>query len=161
MTAVPQSHIDDAHSPVAAGIVELFHVILNDGSNLYLKPNNTVTWCGNTYEGIGIQISGVMSGSDATNISRPSLVVANALGAFSSFVVQGKLNRAQVMRYRVLDTDIATNNFIFVRQSWKVWRVMSMNKTSITMELRSQLDLPALTVPARQFLPPDFPSVTL
>jgi phage-related protein len=161
MTELPDEQIADASKLTADGIVELFHIILQDGSHLYLKADDTVTWQGHTWEGIGIKMGGISNSSDAGEVSRPQLVVANPAGAFSSFVVTKKLDRAEVMRLRVLRTHILANQNIFSQQSWKVMRVLSLNRQTIAVELRGQMDGPNFMTPARMYMPPEFPTVTL
>lgn len=161
MTELPHEQIDDVHKLTADAIVELFHIILNDGSNIYVKANDTVEWQGKSWEGIGIKMGTVTNSSDASESSRPQLAVANPLGVFSSFVAAGKLDRAEILRYRVLRNHILTNRNIFSRQTWKVMRIVSLNKQMITLELRNQLDGPNFVTPARMYLAPEFPTVTL
>lgn len=161
MSEIPQSHIDDANSLTADGIVSLYHIILRDGSNLYLKSDNDATWQGNVYEGVGIKMGEVSNSSDATEASRPQLIIANPLGVFSSFAASGNIDRAEVRRYRLLRQHLIDNRNIYTRQSWKVMRIVSMGKRTLTVELRNQLDGPNFVTPARMFLAPEFPSVTI
>lgn len=160
MTA-PTTHIQDAHKLEADALVELFHVILTDGSHIYLKANNTVTWQGKTWEGCGIKMGGVSNSSDHQESTRPNLVIANPMGVFSSFVAARKLDRATIMRIRVLKTHLDSNTNIYNQQSWKVMKVAALDENIITVELRNQLDGPHFLTPARMFISPDFPMVTL
>ncbi|MDR3436439.1 hypothetical protein [Telmatospirillum sp.] len=157
----PQEHVDDSLKLNADAIVELYHIILSDKTNLYLTAGATTTWQGNTYESLAIQMSGEFNSSDSTSVSRPQLVIANPLGIFSSFVVNGYVNKAQVLKYTVLGVNITENNNIYVRQTWVCWRIVLMNKTNLTLEVRGQLDGPNFQTPARSFLPPEFPAVSL
>jgi len=157
----PVSHVIDAHKLAADGIVELFQIILNDGTNLFLKSDNAVTWQGKTWEGVAIKLSGFSNSADPTSASRPQLVVGNPLGVFSSFVTAGKVNKAQILRLRVLLSDITADNNVYAQHSWQIFRVVSMTRVQITFELRTQLDGPNGLTPGRLFLPPEFPTVSL
>ena len=159
--SLPQEQIEDVHKLKADSLVELFHIILSDGSHLYLKANNTVTWQGITWEGIGMKMGGVANSSDASEAARPNLVIVNPMGVFSSFVAARKIDRAEVMRLRVLGQHITENRNLYSQQSWRVMRITSLTEQAITMELRGQLDGPNFVCPARCYLPPEFPTVTI
>lgn len=161
MTSLPTEQVEDVHKLSADAIVELYHIALQSGANLYLKPNDSVTWQGKNWEGVSIQIGSVSNSADASEASRPQLVVGNPAGVFSSFVATGALNRAEIIRYKVLRQHLLENRNIFSRQTWKVMKVGPVTKQSIVMELRSQLDGPNFVTPARMYIPPEFPTVTL
>lgn len=156
----PVEHVTDSQQLVADAYVDLFHIITTDGSHIYLKANNDATWQGDTYEGIGIRLTGVGQSADE-EASRPQLQVANPMGIFSAFVVQKRLDNATVIRYRVLKTHLDSNANIFRQQSWRVTRVVNMDDTSLTVEMRGQLDGPNFVAPARMYMPPNFPTVSL
>lgn len=160
MTTYPQEHLQDSVSLEPDGIVDLFYVVLTEGGQLYLKANDTVTWQGNTYEGTMIKIDGV-SQSSGDEISRPRLTVANPDGMFSALVSQNLLENAIVTRYRVLRKDIDADINQYRLQTWKVTRVSSLTRIQITLELREQLDGQFFVVPARMFMPPEYPFVSL
>lgn len=158
---LPHSHIVDANTLEGAdGIVELFEIALIPSGNIYVKANDTVTWQGNTYEGIAIKLTGV-SGSSDDEKSRPGLQVANPEGIFTPFIRTGKMEKAMITRVRVLRSDVLANNNIAQRESWYVSRTVSLNRMSASFELREAMDGQFFILPARQFLPPEFPAVKL
>lgn len=155
-----ETQVVDAHKLHADAVVFLYHIILRDGSHLRLKPDNDVVWQGYTWEGVGIKMGGVSNSADAGEKSRPNLVITNPAGVFSSFVVNKKLDRAEVIRLRVLKAHLDANLPIFTQQSWRVMKPTGVNEQVITLELRSQLDGPHFITPARMFIAPEFPTVT-
>jgi len=165
----PQTHLQDSQKLTADGLVDLFEITLDawrndfDYSNntkVFIKANNTVIWQGNTYEGIGLRFSGAGNSADE-QVSRPAFQVANPDGLFTSLVVNGRLEAALVTRKRVLKTDLDANVNQFQVQTWRVSRIASVTKTIITLELRDQLDGQTFLVPARIYMPPTFPLVSL
>ena len=160
MTSYPASHVEDSLKLIADGIVDLFQIQLVEGGTVYIKNNNTVTYLGNTYEGIAVKLSGV-GNSSGDDKARPSLDVANPEGVFSALVGQGKLEGAVVVRIRVLYTHLINNTNINMQQSWTVNKVSSLNRSSISLELRNTLDGSYFKLPARVFAPPEFPMVSL
>ena len=154
-------HTNDSKKLTADSLVDLFKIILNDGvSCLYLHSGASITWQGNVWEGIGLKMAGVMNGSDE-EVSRPTLNIMNPNGYFSAYIAGGSLNSATIIRYRVLGTNITNNLPIYLQQSWKMMRVMSLTRSAIQLQLREDIDGPVFTIPARLFLMPDFPSVSL
>ena len=43
---------------------------------------------------------------------------------------------------------------------WIIWTATSINKNYVEFELRNPMDGNNFYIPARQYLPPEFPSVT-
>jgi lambda family phage minor tail protein L len=144
----------------ADGIVELYRIDLATGGSLFLKADDTVTWQGHEWEGTAIQLTGYTNSSDE-EVSRPKLTVANPEGIFSAYVLSGVLEKSLVRQMRVLRTHILADLNIFTQRSWYISQVVSVNKTMVQMELRNPIDGPNFLAPARMFLPPEFPAVSL
>lgn len=166
---IPASHIVEAQKLTADGYVDLFEIVYDawrndiDYSNnarSYIKDNNPVLWQNHTYEGIACKIAGVGNSADE-QVSRPTFTIMNPDGVFSSLVLQGRLEAALVIRKRVLKQHIDTNVADCITQTWRVSRVASCTNENITLELRDQLDGQTFVVPARMFIPPEFPFVSL
>jgi lambda family phage minor tail protein L len=155
------THAEDSVKLEADGIIDLYRIDLTSGGGtLFLKANDTVTWQGHTWEGIAIQLSGYANSSDE-EMSRPQLTVANPEGVLSQYVLNGHMEKALVKRIRVLRQNLLANLNIFDQQSWYVIRVSSVNRVMIAFELRNPIDGPNFLCPARMFLPPEFPAVSL
>jgi phage-related protein len=157
---IPDEHVSENQNVEGKAYVTLFRVTLRSGSRLLLKSNNDVTWQGDLYEGIGIQMTGVGSYAD-DRVSRPNLQVQNPKGIFKPLVRDGELNRATITRLKVLKRDIESDTNVFQAQSWQVSRISSMDNIYITLELRGLTDGQNFTVPARRYIPPEFPLVSL
>lgn len=160
MNTYPQQHLEDAEKLTGDGYVTLFQIVLKSGGTLYLSPKNTVEWQGNTYESWPIHLTGVSASTDGEE-SRPKLVLGNPSAVLSPLVRQGEFNRATVTRIRLLRQHLEANAPIARYQTWRVNHVPSLNKGQINMELRTQLDGQFFLVPARMFIPPEFPEVSL
>lgn len=159
--SVPTDHLRDSKKLEADAYVDLFQIHLSDGATkIFLKMNNTVTWGGDTYEGVGIQIEGVGNYSDE-QVSRPKLTILNPDGIYSSLVNDGLLDNAKIYRYRVLKEHLDLNKPIYRKQRWRVSRVVSLKTPYIVLELRDMLDGQMFLTPGRMYIPPEFKSVSL
>ena len=156
----PYDHITDGQKLTADGIVDLYEITLTTGDKIYLKANNSVTWQGKDFEGTYIKLGGEKKMTSGEQ-SRPNLTVINPNGAFSSLIGRGYLNRAEVIRYRLLYQHLLQNKPIFKRTIWRITRIPMVNDSVINLELRSPWDMPNFVTPARMFIPPEFPSVSL
>lgn len=133
----------------------------NNGGTVRLKDYETLSWQGYTWESCPISLSGDERRSDG-EAARPKLVVVNPFGRFTPYVLAGVLEYAVVIRKQVLYQHLLSNSNIYNQRMWKVGRVSQfVSGHSITLELRSMSDAPNFQIPARQFLPPEFPLVTL
>lgn len=151
---------EDRVKLTADGIVELVQIELALGGTLRLKNNDTVTWQGNEWEGLALQFQGYGNSADE-ELSRPTLSIANPEGVLSQYILSGQLEKSIVKRIRVLRQNLLADLNIFEQQSWYISRVITVNKLMASFELRNPLDGPNFLCPARMFLPPDFPAVSL
>lgn len=160
MTVIPNNHIDDAQLLNADGYVHLFELYLFSGAIVFLKTDKSATWQGNLYEGIGLKMSGEGAYADQQT-SRPKIVFQNPAGGFSSFVDEGQLDQATVVRKRVLYDDFVNDRGVCISQQWVVGRIPALSRNYLTVELRQPLDAPNFLIPARTFAPPVFPTVSV
>lgn len=156
---IPDSHKEENLKLEASPYVDLFEIALYNGSTLRLKPGDDVEWNGYLWEGYPIGLTG--HEIDSEKLSRPALRVVNPEGIFSSLFVSGDLEKATLYRYRVLRKDLDANLAIYQRLRWLIWKVKSINANWVEMELRNPIDGNNFNVPARLYVQPDFPSVTL
>lgn len=157
---IPQSHRENNEKLVSDGYVHLFEIKLRNGEYLYFKENNTVKWQGRTWTGIPMAFEGYSSAS-GESLSRPTLSIANPEGSFSTFIRDGILLRSVITRYSVLYQDILNNRNIYQKKVWVAWNVPQLTRDMLQLELRNPMDGVNFDVPARMYLPPEFPSVTL
>lgn len=174
--SVPNEHLEDAQKLVADGIVQLYEIKLINNTYIYIKPDNSVTWNGKDWLGLPILFEGYSS-AQGDSYARPTLSVANpdyineqdgnARSSFSSLVLPtkeypyGLLNRAVVNRYLVLYDDLVNNRPIYQKKTWIIWFIKTINKNMIQVELRNPMDGVNFDVPARMYIPPEFPFVTI
>lgn len=144
----------------ADGVVQLFKIDLRNGSTLRLKNDNTASWQSQTWEGIALMMQGVKRSANE-ELSRPTLAIANKDHIFSQYVNQGILEKSVVTRYRVLKTNFDSNINLFEQATWYIARVVGVTNANVTVELRNPIDGPTVLTPARMYLPPEFPAVSL
>lgn len=159
----------DALKLEADAYVDLYEIRLYPEGVMYLCATQSVHWQGNFYEYWGVQLTGVGNNSDEET-SRPKFSVANFAynvegepirGVFSALNAQAKIEGGTVIRRRVLKTHLDNDEDIKTEMRWRVARIASLRADVITLELRNFLDGPRFTIPARKFMPPEFPQVSL
>lgn len=174
--SIPEEHLEDAQKLIADGIVQLYEIKLANNTYLHLKPDNSVTWNGYDWMGIPTLFEGY-STAQADSYSRPTLSMANpdyinendgnARSSLSALVLPtedypyGLLNRAIVNRYLVLYDDLINDRPIYQKKTWIIWFIKTINRNVIQVELRNPMDGVNFDVPARMYIPPEFPFVSL
>lgn len=158
----PLEHMTDAQQLTADGYVNLYEIQLKtEPVILRLSDSVTRTWQGQEWEMFGVQISGEKRSADGEE-TRPRMQFINPEGVFSTLVRQRLLDRATVIRYRVLREHYEGDVQIYQRRMWYISRISDVTAgQSITAELRVMTEGPNSRIPARQYIPPDFPMVRL
>lgn len=161
-TSAPVSHLEEAQKLTADGLVDLYTISLkNDPVIFRFKNDDTLSWQGNTYEGMACRSSGDTRSSDGEE-SRPTLQVMNPLGIFNRAAIEGKLDLATVIRRRVLRQHVLDNVNIYEQRMWYIGRIRELiSGQSITFELRNMTEGANFQIPCRMFIPPEFPLVSL
>lgn len=166
---VTLEHKLDSQQMEADAYVDLFEIRLYPEGVMYVCPTQSVFWQGNLYEYWGVQLTGVGNKSDEET-ARPKFSIANFAynvdqepikGVFSALNVQNKIEGGTVIRRRLLKTHLDNDEDIKIEMRWRVARIASLRRDIITLELRNYLDGPRFTIPARKFMPPEFPQVSL
>jgi lambda family phage minor tail protein L len=157
--AIPDSHKEENLKLTADAYVDLFHIQLRNGSNFYIKNGDPIFWGQHDWESLPVSLSGYEISSDES-VSRPKLQIVNPDGVFSKVILDGEMNKAYIYRYRVLRKDLEQDNPVYQMLMWLIWYPTLINKNYVEFELRNPLDGNNFYVPARQYLPPDFPTVT-
>ena len=161
MTEVPMSHIVDAQKMIADGYLDLWELWLrNNAGVIYAANGPRTTWQGHVYDAAPMKLSSLKE-SATEEESRPTLTIFNPENVLASFVVTGALEKSIVKRKRVLVADIEQDNNIFVQRTWFIARPSSYLKGTLTVELRNLTDAPNFMMPRRQYIPPNFPLVSL
>lgn len=158
-TIIPDTHKIENLKLEADAYVDLFQIDLYNKTTLRLKAGDDIEWAGYLWEGYPIELSG--HELDSEKLSRPTLRAVNPEGIFSSLFISGDIEKATLYRYRVLRQDLDNNREIYQRLKWIIWNIKSITKNYVELELRNPMDGNNFNVPARLFIQPDFPSVTL
>lgn len=158
----PESHVSEAHKLTADGLVDLFEITLQTVPVvLRYKNENSVTWQGNLYEGIAIRLAGDRRSADEEE-ARPTLTMMNPIGIFNPYVRAGYFDLATVVRKRVLRQHLEADVNLYEQRMWFVSRPRELiANQGLTLEMRNMSEGPNFFLPVRQFIPPEFPSVTL
>lgn len=158
----PQSHLQEAQKLTADAEVDLFTLSLVDQLTVFrFKNDETATWQGHVYDGIGCSMSGDKRSSSEEE-GRPTLRAMNPAGMFQKIALDGLLDRAILVRKTVLRTHLDANLNIYRQRMWYVERVKELIAGEVIgLELRSMTDLPNFQLPARLYMPPEFPTVSL
>ena len=158
--SIPPSHALSAQGLDADAFVYLYTLYLWPTGQVRLVNGESVVWQSNQYDGSSCSLTGVSTSTD-TQSARPRFTAANPDGVFSAVIGQGSLEAGRVERLRLLREDMDANRPFFVRQSWRVGRVQSLNRFAVTLELRDLGDNPNFLIPSLTYTPPDFPTVTV
>lgn len=157
---VPMPQVVEALNPTGDPYIDLFEFHLNPTGVVYLKNGHPVTWQGHLYEGSVVKLTGITRGVENRD-SRPKVELVNPGKLYTPFILAGMLNKARVVRKKILRKHLEKNAKIFQQRQWFVSRVAKVSGAQIYLELRDLSDGPNFIVPARQFLPPEFPVVSL
>lgn len=163
MTAIPQSHIEDAHKLIADAKISLYKLYPVSGGTIYFKGDNSVTWLGDLYEGIPCELGGEKLSSD-TSTPTPRLAIGQQdldLLPFKGLINDGLLDGAKLVRHKVLLDNIINNINVKETTTFRVKRIESYSRTSISLVLATYSGATSQTLPHRQYLPPDFPYVQI
>lgn len=159
---IPAEQVVESFKLSPDSLVNLYEVRLrNNAGIIRLKDFETLSWQNLTWESCPIMLSGDDRRSDGEE-ARPKLSVVNPYGRFTQFVLAGILEYSIVIRKQVLYQHLLSNSNIYNQRMWRIGRVVQfISGQSITLELRAMSEGPNFQIPARQFLPPQFPLVTL
>lgn len=157
----PLSHLQDAQKLTSDAYVDLYRLVLrNDPVTFRFKANNTVTWQGNTYEGMPISFSGEKRNSDGEQ-NKSALRIVNPYGIFDDALLNNKIDMAVVTRYRLLSAHVDSNVNIYQQRMWRVMKVVEwISGQSVTLELWNMTDGVNFMIPGRMYIPPEFPMVS-
>ena len=159
-TDLPTS-IQDTHLDLSVeALVHLYRIELTDNTTFLLSPQKEVTWRGQVYEEVPCHMSGFGQHSDA-KVNRPRFTFANPAGIFTQPLYDGRMDNASITRIRVLSSDLLADNDFSVEETYRVSRIITIAKNMAIVEMRDALDGHHFKLPARQFIPPEFPHVKL
>lgn len=165
MSDIPASHKEDSLKLNPQEFVKLFDITLQDGSKIRLHSGREYQWHPTnvntpwTFDPAYIEVKGVKRTSGEQRI-RPTLSVGNPLDIFHVPVAEGHLENATVVRYKIKPDLLTADPPVFEKNTWYIAQITGLGEL-ITAQLRSLSDRQESQIPARQFLKPEFPSVTI
>jgi phage-related protein len=158
----PVSHVADALELEADAIISLFELYPIAGGEIFFKPDNTVSWRGQEYEGLPCSLSGEEWDTEKTPTPRMQIGQEDLdLLPFKGLIHDGYLEGSTIVRHKVLLTDLLNNNNIKRTSYYRVTQVERYTRTQISMVLASFSGAIRQTIPFRQYIPPAFPWVDI
>lgn len=159
-TDIPTSLAESSFELAPDAIAFLYRVELTDSTLFLLSPHQEVTWQGELYEQVPCHMTEVYQEADGKR-GRPKFSFVNPDGLFTQRIYQGDLDNASVTRIRILKADLDADQDFALTETFRVSKILTMNKSLVSVELRDVLDGHQFTLPARAYYPPDFPHVKL
>ena len=164
MTGIPTNHIEDAHKLQADGVIELYEIVPAIGSGTFRFKNEAdATWRGNLYAGLPVNFTNQEISAEH-GIQPPKIMIGAPnldLSMFKPLVHSGALDGGTLTKLRVLLTDLVEDNLIRETMVYQIRQVTGYVRNQITLQLALPSDGVGFTLPNRQYLPPDFPTVRL
>lgn len=161
MSSLPTEHVEDVQSLNPDYVCDLFEIkLLDNQGTIRLWNGPKVTWQGFDYEFIPAKIGKENENTDDVQ-NRPDFTFYNPDDMFTAYILQGYLEGATFTRKRVLAAHLRSDLNISKKRVWKLVHVMSIAPGVVTTELRDLSAGPNQVVPARVFMPPEFPAVSL
>lgn len=157
---LPLSIRNSIHDLEPEAMLRLFMIKLTDGTIFRLSPYGEITWQGHVYDAIPCHMTEVNQDADG-KVTRPKFSFANPEGLFSAEIYQGKLDNAQLTRYRLLKRDLDLDNDFKVTEMFRITRIVNLSQSIAVAEMRDVMDGQNFKLPARAFFPPEFPHVKL
>lgn len=167
--SAPASHVDEGLKLTADGEVVFYEIALKnvpDGANAVVRfrdgpMGSTTRWANKTWDHLACQMTG-QSRSSEEEKNRPTLRLMNPVGIFNDAAFQGRFDGAVLQKFTVLRAHLERGLAISDNEIWFIGRVKDLiSGQSIGFELRALSDVPEQIIPARMFIPPEFPFVTL
>ncbi|WMC09503.1 hypothetical protein PU634_10285 [Oceanimonas pelagia] len=161
-TDLPLSHQRQSHTLTGKEYIELLKIeLVNPDQSLTIlryTSGPSLQFQGFTWNYFPYNLAGVAVDESGEH-SRPKLSFPNPESQFSALIKAGVFDMARVVRYRVHPDDLQTG--LADTSEWHISRAFSANSAMVVFELRRHSDTPHFTLPARKFLPPEFPGVVL
>lgn len=165
MATIPESHKEDSLKLNPEEFIQLFDITLLSGAKILAHSGPEIQWSPTdvsnplTFEEAFIKVSNAGRNSGEKRI-RPTLTIGNPNDVFHVPVAEGHLDGAIVIRYKVKPENLQADPPVFEKNTWYIAQVPALGEV-ITAQLRSLSDRQEGMIPTRQFLKPEFPSVTI
>ena len=157
---LPTNIADTKHDLSPDTIVKFFRLTLPDQTIFNLSPKTAFSWQGSEFEEVPCVLTDVVQDADG-KVSRPKFTFANPGGMFTAEIAQGRIDNASLTRFRILKADLDADHDFALSETFRVSRIVNLNNTTATVELRDVMDGHHFKLPARAYYPPEFPHVRL
>lgn len=163
-TNVPVSQIEDSQKLSADAEIEFWEITpAGGGAIFYFKNDNTMTYLGNEYVGLPLQLTGESRTAEG-NPANPQLSIGQPdidLSIFKGLIFEGNLDNAKIERHTVLLSHALSNTNIKRTDTYRVKRVDAYSAAQIVLVLATFSVAGPSMMPFRQYIPPAFPFVRL
>ena len=165
MSEIPISHKEDSLKLGPEEFIKLFDITLKDGTKVRAHSGQAYAWSPVDFsepwifDEALINVSGVKRNS-GNQLVRPTLTIGNPLDVFHTPVAAGALDGAIVVRYKVRPSNLLADPPVFEKNTWYIAQILGLGEV-ITAQLRSNSDRQESQIPPRQFLKPEFPSISI
>lgn len=164
MANIHPEQIADTHELIADAVIELFEFTPSSGTGtVRLKADNTVTWRGETYEGVPLAFSGDKKSVEGGS-SQPTITLGDQrlnLLPLKPLIYDRSLDNATCVRIIILRDDLENDRLVATYEYYRVKQVANYNRRGVTLELATLGDSLNFSMPFRQYVSPDFPTVVL
>lgn len=162
--SAPVEHIQEGVKLTADALVDLYEITLVGAPSptvICITNGEECVWQGKLYEAHPCKITSISRSTDSER-PRPTFSVFNPFGLINAYAFQGYFDGARVIRRRVLRQHIVSNTALSDNQFWYISKVKELLAgQSASFELRMLSDGPEHQIPARMYVPPAFPFVTI
>lgn len=139
--------------------VNLFKIVTVDQNEIYMCDTFTVEdFLGDKYPYVSCAIEG--AGQSTTNeYQRPTFNFANPGFRYNQYVLNKKLDYAQIVHYELqFSVGSTTNGSVVSTNVWQVYQLAAVT-TQISLKLRALSDCPNTNIPPRAYFAPEFTSI--
>jgi phage-related protein len=155
MPAIPAEQITDSQKLSADAEIELYELTPSGTiAKFYFKPDNTLTWLGNEYVGLPLEMSGESRNAEGALV-QPQLTIGQPdinLSIFKGLIWDGTIDGARIDKHVVLLDHVLGNQNIKRTTTYRVKRVDSYGATQIILALDVFTTLGPTMMPFRQYI---------
>lgn len=160
MRTLPTSVRDSVYDLTPDGQVFLYRITLQNGVIFRLTPQREAVWQSNVYEAIPCVLTEMSVEADG-KANRPTFTMVNPDGIFTPFIAAGLLDNADLTRFTLLRDDLENDRDFAVQESMRLAQVLSVSRQLVVCQVRDVTDGQHFSLPARMYIPPEFPHVKL
>lgn len=157
------TNIQHAQKLAPDGEVTLFELTTRGGTTIYIKNGPDVTYLGNLYEGIPVNLGAEKRSVEGSN-ERPTFTIGGDdvdLSSLKPALYSGLVDGGVLVKHIVQVEDLKANNNVKITSQYRIKQIQSYNRTNINMILARFSPSTQTTIPYRKYTRPAFPYVKL